>query len=138
MSFKLADLLLGAPIKQAAINQARVLEHDQKASNSSSERPDRDELFEAASSNAPMDEIDPVECLERLIEASQAHNEGPKSADAIFWSPESEQKPPAKEVKFQVFDLFAEAKSLGVWSLRDSLELMVEPSSVRALKLIEQ
>uniref|UniRef100_A0A6G1S877 Alpha-galactosidase n=1 Tax=Aceria tosichella TaxID=561515 RepID=A0A6G1S877_9ACAR len=191
VSFKLADLLLGAPIKQAAINQARVIKYERRTGGPKASPAKRDatkmtttttrshdfqqrvltggqksaddELLEAAL-GADMDEamkepephnaveaeqkeeeehqdqqqdqhqdvIDPFECVKRLTKAARSDHQGPESDD------EGPKQHGGDEVKFMVFDLFADGNSIGSFSLRDSLELMVEPSSVRALRLVEK
>lgn len=151
MSFKLADLLLGAPIKQAARNQARVIEYERTIAQARAETETaQDEVFEA-SEMSPDDvardepfkdafeqeqKIDSAECVKRLMRAARL-NDDDEQADANLSDDDYEEEEPTG-VKFEVFDLFDNAKSLGTLSLDDSLELLVEPNSVRALKLIEQ
>lgn len=158
MSFKLANLLLGAPIRQAAIRQKEVAEYERKINSrrpagESGQQQEVDDLLEASDlvayaenvgpANVAADQdqlIDPVECMERLDRANNEQQQGPNSTSDMFWPAEdgATAATTGTGLQFEVFDLYANGESLGSFGIHESLELLVEPSSVRALKLVEK
>lgn len=107
VSFKLRELLVRAPIHQAAKHQAQL----------------------GATSGAPEHAIDAPRCLERLRKAMTRTGDAAGEPDS--WMPVALER---SVVNYQVFDMI-EAKSVASVALDGSLELVVPLSGVRAVRL---
>lgn len=126
ISFKLRELLLGAPIYEAANHQVEVLQYEAQQLNNSG----------ASSQQQQQQLIEPAECLERLRKSMTF---GDHSTDDGHLA--HEQQPEAasryRPLEYKITDLFDYAVSLRNIAIDQDLELQVSPSGVRAVKLVE-
>ena len=87
--------------------------------------------------------IKPAECLRRLTgDGSPEGLSGGGGSDLWTWSEDErnateEARPPAHEIGYKLEDLFGEQQQPEVVRLDQRLELLVEPQSVRVLKLVQ-
>lgn len=114
VSFKVRDLLGGAPIGQAARNQ----------------------LLLGPASIA--ERIRAEDCLRRLRESRGGASQGGPDQSWLAEEDRFAERKPLPPPSFRVRDLFADGAQVGRVTIEDKLELEVNPSSVRAVKLEEE
>lgn len=137
MSFKLAELLAAAPLRRAGHNQATVLEwaaaRVQRRADDGQEELTLEDLYKRpVDSPAPTpDTTEEDSEQEDKDAADDATNES-----GLISAQDCLERLLSGELEFSIEDLFGDSPSRLI-SISDSLELLVSPSGVRAVKLVE-